>query len=73
MTAAVGREPLAEPSPLTKARTAGFFWLMTILTGAFAMFAGGRFGLAANLIATREASRRRGSWLRGNRAFSAAY
>lgn len=45
-------EPLAEPSPLTKARTVGFFWLMTILSGAFAMFAGGPFGLAANLIAT---------------------
>lgn len=52
MGSAVVMEPLAEPSPLTKARTAGFFWLMTILSGAFAMFAGGRFGLAANLIAT---------------------
>jgi len=33
-------ERIAEASPRSKARTAGFFWLMTILTGGFAMFAG---------------------------------
>ena len=45
-------ERIAEASPRFKARIAGVFWLMAILTGAFAMFARGRFGLAANLIAT---------------------
>jgi Domain of unknown function (DUF4386) len=45
-------ERIADASPLSKARVAGFFWLMTILTGAFAMFARGRLGLAVNLIAT---------------------
>ena len=39
-----------EASPRFKARAAGFFWLMTILAGGFAMFAGG--GPAPSLIAT---------------------
>jgi hypothetical protein len=34
---------IAEESPLFKARAAGFFWLMTILTGMFAFLVGGRF------------------------------
>ena len=45
-------EPTAQASPRLKARLAGAFWLMTILTGALALFARGRWGLAANLIAT---------------------
>ena len=39
-------------SPLVKARLAGVFWLLTILTGAFALYAGGRSGPAVNLIST---------------------
>ena len=35
-------EPIGEHSPLFKARAAGFFWLMTILTGMFAFVSGGR-------------------------------
>jgi hypothetical protein len=48
----------AETSPLFKARAAGAFWLMTILTGMFAFLAGGRFVVygdaattAANILA----------------------
>src|SRR6185295_14613700 len=37
MSAAVMMEPFAVSSPLRKARSAGFFWLMTFLAGAFAM------------------------------------
>lgn len=44
---------IAEASPRFKARTAGFFWLMTIVTGAVALFvAGRRSGVAANLVST---------------------
>ena len=39
-------------SPLVKARLAGVFWLLTILTGAFALFVGGRSGPAVNLVST---------------------
>ena len=35
-------ERIAEASPHFKARIAGFFWLMTILTGMFAFLIGGR-------------------------------
>ncbi len=35
-----------------KARTAGFFWLITFITGAFAMFIGGRFVVNGNAAAT---------------------
>ncbi len=45
----------AEASPRAKARIAGLFYLLTILAGGFAAFAGGRlaaYGSAANLIAT---------------------
>jgi hypothetical protein len=45
-------ERTAEVSPLFKARAAGFFWLMTFLTGAFAMFIGGRFVVAGDAAAT---------------------
>jgi hypothetical protein len=34
---------MIDESPLFKARAAGFFWLMTILTGMFAFVAGARF------------------------------
>jgi hypothetical protein len=36
-------QPTAESSPLFKARMAGFFWLLTIVTGMFGFLAGGRF------------------------------
>jgi len=34
---------ITESSPLFKARMAGVFWLLTIITGMFAFIAGGRF------------------------------
>ena len=43
MNAAAITQPIGEPSPLFKARAAGFFWLMTILTGMFSFLAGGKF------------------------------
>jgi hypothetical protein len=43
MNTAVITEPIAETSPFFKARAAGFFWLMTILTGMFAFSIGGSF------------------------------
>jgi hypothetical protein len=45
-------ERIAETSPRVKARTAGFFWLMTFLTGGFAMFVGGRFVVSGDAAAT---------------------
>src|SRR4051794_7041200 len=36
-------QPLAQSSPRFKARMAGVFWLMTIITGMFGFVAGGRF------------------------------
>jgi hypothetical protein len=45
-------ERIAGASPLAKARTAGFFWLMTFLTGGFAMFASGRVVIAGDAAAT---------------------
>jgi len=45
-------ERVAEASPRFKARTAGVFWLMTILTGSFAMFAGGRVVVSGDAAAT---------------------
>lgn len=44
--------PTERHSPLVQARLAGVFWLLTILTGAFALFVGGRSGPAVNLIST---------------------
>jgi hypothetical protein len=44
--------PIAESSPLFKARMAGFFWLMTIITGMFGFIAGGRFIVAGDAAAT---------------------
>jgi hypothetical protein len=45
-------EPTAESSPLFKARMAGFFWLMTIITGMFGFIAGGRFIVAGDAATT---------------------
>jgi len=45
-------QPLAESSPLFKARIAGFFWLMTIITGMFGFIAGGRFIVAGDAAMT---------------------
>ena len=52
MSSAVMMERIAETSPRVKARTAGFFWLMTFLTGGFAMFVGGRFVVSGDAAAT---------------------
>jgi hypothetical protein len=52
MNRAVMREPIAEISPLFKARAAGFFWLMTILTGMFAFLTGGRLIVAGDAATT---------------------
>jgi len=45
-------QPIAGSSPLFKARMAGFFWLMTIITGMFGFIAGGRFIVAGDAAAT---------------------
>ena len=51
MSTAVMMERIAEAPPRFKARIAGVFYLLTFLTGAFALaFVNGR--LVANLIAT---------------------
>jgi hypothetical protein len=49
MSAAATMQRIAEASPRLKARAAGFFWLMTVLTGSLAMLASGRWRVAANL------------------------
>src|SRR5690349_16807049 len=46
-------ERIAEASPRLRARIAGVFYLLTIVTGTFAaVFAGRSFGDAANLLAS---------------------
>jgi hypothetical protein len=45
-------QPIAGSSPLFKARMAGFFWLMTIITGMFAFISGGRFIVTADAATT---------------------
>src|SRR5437762_12667661 len=52
MSSAVMMERIAESSPRFKARTAGFFWFMTFVTGGFAMFIGGRFIVPGDAAAT---------------------
>lgn len=52
MSAAVMMERIAEVSPRFKARTAGVFWLLTILSGTFAMLVYGRLVVAGNPTAT---------------------
>ena len=44
-------ERISDASPRRKARIAGVFYLLNIVTGAIALFVSGRLGLAANLIA----------------------
>jgi len=43
---------IAEASPRVKARAAGVFWLMTILTGAFAAIVGGSLVVSGDAAAT---------------------
>src|SRR5215472_16997199 len=45
-------ERTAEPSPQTKARIAGIFYLLTIVTGASALFASGPMASAVLLAST---------------------
>jgi hypothetical protein len=45
-------ERIAPAAPRSKGRAAGFFWLMTILTGSFAMFVGGRVVVSGDAAAT---------------------
>ena len=51
MSRALMMERIAEASPRLKARIAGVFYLLTFLTGGVALFARGRLGLVAGLIA----------------------
>jgi hypothetical protein len=51
MSTAVVMKRFAEASPRFKARFASVFYLLTILTGALALFVHGRLGFAVNLIA----------------------
>lgn len=51
MNTAVMKSKITDVSPRFKARTAGFFWLMTIVTGTVAMVVRGRLGAVANVIA----------------------
>lgn len=52
MSAVVMMERIAEVSPHVKARTAGVFWLLTMLTGTFSMLVYGRLVVAGNPRAT---------------------
>jgi hypothetical protein len=45
-------ERIAQTSPRLRARIAGVFYLLNILTGALALFVSGKLGFAAILIAT---------------------
>ena len=45
-------ERITGASPRVKARIAGFFWLMTFLTGGVAMFVGGRLVVSGDAAAT---------------------
>ena len=51
MGTGVMMERIAEASPRLKARIAGVFYLLAILTGGVALFVGGRLGFAGSLIA----------------------
>lgn len=44
-------ERIAEASPRVKARIAGAFYLLTFLTGGFALVVRSRLGVAAGLVA----------------------
>ena len=45
-------QPIAGSSPLFKARMAGFFWLMTIITGTFGLISAGNFIVAGDAAST---------------------
>ncbi|MBA2243091.1 MAG: DUF4386 domain-containing protein [Chthoniobacterales bacterium] len=45
-------EHTSEQSQISRARAAGFFWLITFITGAFAMYIGGSFVVNGNAAAT---------------------
>lgn len=45
-------EPTSAQSQISRARAAGFFWLITFITGAFAMYIGGSFVVNGNAAAT---------------------
>jgi len=45
-------QPIAGSSPLFKARMAGFFWLMTIITGTFGFISAGNFIVAGDAAST---------------------
>lgn len=48
----------ADASPLFKARTAGFFWMMVFLAGSLALFVGrGVVSSVANIVAALMATR----------------
>jgi hypothetical protein len=52
MSTSLTTQSITEASSLFKARAAGFFWLMTILTGMFAFLIGGRFVVPGDATAT---------------------
>ncbi len=52
MSYSVMTEPIAEASPLFKARIAGVFWLMTVLLGGFAAFGGGKLVVSSDAAVT---------------------
>jgi hypothetical protein len=52
MTSAVWMRPMTHASPLLKARLAGFFWLLTIAAGVYAMIVDGGIVVAGNAAAT---------------------
>jgi len=52
MSTAVTTERIAEASPRRKARIAGIFYLLSVLTGGVVLLVRGRLGFANILIAT---------------------
>jgi hypothetical protein len=52
MSTAVRTEGITESATRFRARTAGFFWLMTFLTSGFAMLGGGRLIVSGDAAAT---------------------
>jgi len=46
------KEAIEESSPLFKARMAGVFWLLTIITGMFAFVVGGKYVVSGDAAAT---------------------
>lgn len=52
MTSAVWMRPMMRASPLLRARLAGFFWLLTIVAGVYAMMVDSGIVVAGNAAAT---------------------